>query len=354
MKQCVVLCALLATQLSAQAPTGRLRISIETVDGSSAAGAIVALVDSHNSVVAEGIAKTDGSRVLDAPYGSYQVRVLRIGYRPFISQTVTIPKDTELRLRLDAPRIVLSSMLVKAATPCSRIEQDPETTGLVWAEVSKALKASQLTEADVAILSTSRVYRRELDGNGALISADTITVPVGSSRPFSARDPAVLAQHGYVHGDETNGWEFFGPDEAILLSREFASTHCFRLVRNRSRPGHIGIAFEPAPGRKIADISGTAWVDQSTSELQEIVFRYVNAGLPSEFKASGFTHFRRMPSGSWIVDDWQLRMPQIGIRIANRGSIQIFESRQYFLNGYVEAGGGVVLSDSPATLPIRR
>jgi hypothetical protein len=79
MKQCVVLCALLATQLSAQAPTGRLRISIETVDGSSAAGAIVALIDSHNNVVAEGIAKTDGSRVLDAPYGSYGVRVLRIG-----------------------------------------------------------------------------------------------------------------------------------------------------------------------------------------------------------------------------------------------------------------------------------
>ena len=354
MKRCIALCALLATQLSAQAPTGRLRISIETADGSSAAGAIVALVDSRNSVVAEGIAKADGSRVLEAPFGSYRLRVLRIGYRPFISQPVSIPRDTELKLRLDAPRITLASMLVKAATPCSRIEQDPETTGLVWAEVSKALKASQLTGADVAILSTSRLYRRELNGNGALISADTTIVPVGRSRPFGARDPAVLAQNGYVRGDEKNGWEFFGPDEAILLSREFASTHCFRLVRNRARPGHIGIAFEPAPGRKIADISGTAWVNQSTSELQEIVFRYVNAGLPSEFKASGFTHFRRMPSGSWIVDDWQLRMPQIGSRITSGGSLQIHEGRQYYLQGFVEAGGGVVLTDSLVILRSRR
>jgi hypothetical protein len=324
------------------------------VDGSSAAGAIVALIDSHNSVVAEGIAKTDGSRVLDAPYGSYQVRILRIGYRPFVSQTVTIPNDTGLKIRLDAPRIVLASMLVTATTPCSRIEQDPETTGLVWAEVSKALKTSQLTAADVAILSTSRRYRRELDSNGALISADTTTVPVGSLRPFSARDPALLAQNGYVHGDEKSGWEFFGPDESVLLSREFASTHCFRLIRNRARPAHIGIAFEPAPGRKIPDISGTAWVDQSTSELQEIVFRYVNAGLPTEFNASGFTHFRKMPSGSWIVDDWQVRIPKIGMRITNGGGVQIFERRQYYLNGFVETGGGVVLTDSPAALPSKR
>jgi hypothetical protein len=353
MKLCVALCALFATQLSAQAPTGRLRVSIETVDGSSAAGAIVALVDSRNIVVAEGIAKADGSRVLEAPFGSYQVRVLRIGYRPFVSQSVSIPNDTQLKLRLDAPRIVLSSMLVKAATPCSRIEQDPETTGLVWAEVSKALKTSQLTTADVAILSISRVYRRELDGNGALVSADTTIVPVGSLRPFTARDPAILARNGYVHGDETNGWEFFGPDENILLSREFALTHCFRLVRNRDRAGQIGIAFEPAPGRKIADISGTAWVDQSTSELEEIVFRYVNAGLPTQFKASGFTHFRRMPSGSWIVDHWQLRMPQIGVRITTGSSLQVHEIREYYLHGFVEAGGGVVLTDSPA-LPSRR
>ena len=111
-------------------------------------------------------------------------------------------------------------MLVKATTPCSRIEQDPESTGLVWTEVSKALRTSQLTTADVAILSTSRIYRRQLDGNGALISADTTIVPIGSLRPFSARDPAVLAQIGYVRGDEQKGWEFFGPDESVLLSRE--------------------------------------------------------------------------------------------------------------------------------------
>ena len=313
MRLCVALCGLLATQLSAQAPTGRLRVSIETMDGSSAAGAIVALVDSRNNVVTEGIAKADGSRVLEAPFGSYRLRVLRIGFRPFVSQPVTIPDDTSLKVRLDAPRIILASMLVKATTPCSRIEQDPESTGLVWTEVSKALRTSQLTTADVAILSTSRIYRREIDGNGAMISADTTTVPIGSLRPFSAPDPALLAQNGYVRGDEENGWEFFGPDESVLLSTEFAATHCFRLVQNRARPGDIGIAFEPAPGRTIADISGTAWVNQSTSELQEIVFRYVNAGPPSEFKAAGFTHFRRMPSGSWIVDDWQLRMPHIGI-----------------------------------------
>jgi hypothetical protein len=236
-------------------------------------------------------------------------------------------------------------MLVKAATQCVRVDKEPESTGLVWTEVTKALRTSQLTAADISTVSVYRTYRREISANGAVISADTSELPPGTARPFSAHDPAVLASNGYVRGDEHRGWEFFGPDEKVFLSSEFASTHCFRLVRRKNRPADIGIAFEPVPGRMIPDIAGTAWVDQSSSELKEIVFRYVNAGVPSEFNASGFTHFRRMASGSWIIDDRQLRMPRVGERRGPAADLRGFETRPYYLEGYTEAGGGVVFTD---------
>jgi hypothetical protein len=341
----IIVFGLLSLRAGAQAPTGRLLVSIETTDGSSAAGAIIALVDSRDSVVAEAIARSDGSRVLLAPLGSYRVRVLRIGFRPYTSAPVTLPNETHLTVRLDAPRIVLASMIVKAATRCVRVDKEPQSTGLVWTEVTKALRTSQLTAADISTVSVSRIYRREISASGAVISADTSELPAGTARPFSAHDPAVLARRGYVLGDEYNGWQFFGPDEQVFLSSEFASTHCFRLIRKKDRPADIGIAFAPAPGRKIPDIAGTVWVDQSSSELKEIVFHYVNAGMPSEFNASGFTHFRRMPSGSWIIDDWQLRMPQIGERRGSSADIGIFDRRALYLEGYIEAGGGVVFTD---------
>jgi len=344
-KLAMIVLALLSARASAQAPSGRLQVSIETADGSSAAGAIIALVDSRDKVVAEAIARSDGSRVLLAPFGSYRVRVLRIGFRPYMSAAVTLPNDTRITIRLDAPRIVLASMIVKAATQCVRVDKEPESTGLVWTEVTKALRTSQLTAADISTVSVSRVYRREISASGAVISADTTELPPGTARPFSAHDPAVLARNGYVRGDEYHGWQFFGPDEKVFLSGEFASTHCFRLIRKKDRAADIGIAFEPVPGRKIPDIAGTAWVDQSSSELKEIVFRYVNAGMPSEFNASGFTHFHRMPSGSWIIDDWQLRMPQIGERRGSAADAGIFDRRALYLEGYVEAGGGVVFTD---------
>jgi hypothetical protein len=341
----IIVFALLSARAGAQAPSGRLQVSIETTDGSSAAGAIIALVDSRDNVIAEAIARSDGSRVLLAPFGSYRVRVLRIGFRPYVSAPVTLPNDTRIAIRLDAPRIVLASMLVKAATRCVRVDEEPESTGLVWTEVTKALRTSQLTMADISTISVYRTYRRKISPTGAVISADTIELPPGRARPFSAYDPAVLARSGYVRGDEYNGWQFFGPDEKVFLSSEFAATHCFRLTRKKDRPAEIGIAFEPEPGRKIPDIAGTAWVDQSSSELKEIVFRYVNAGVPSEFNASGFTHFRRMPSGSWIIDDWQLRMPQVGERRGPAADPRGFEKRPYYLEGYTEAGGGVVFTD---------
>jgi hypothetical protein len=107
-------------------------------------------------------------------------------------------------------------------------------------------------------------------------------------------------------------------------------------VREPARSGSIGVAFEPVPQRKLADIVGVLWVDERTAELREVVFHFVNAGVLSRFEAGGFTRFLRVPSGAWIVDEWLLKLPRLALKHSP------FIGEQYTLAGYYEHGGGIL------------
>ena len=331
---------------SAWSQAAELRIKLNTVDGSPVNGALIALLDSRDSVVAEGLGSENGSRVLRAPPGEYRVRVRRIGYLPFISSPVSLPRPSELSLDVQSPRVVLESIVVTSKSQCRRSDPASQTLSVVWDEIDKALRASQLTIDDLAGIGQAQRYRTEFSSVGTVISADTTVFRITRGRPFGAIAPDDLAARGYVRGNENTGWQFFGPDETVLLSEQFAATHCFKLTRDRSRPRDIGVAFEPVPDRPIADIEGVLWVDQSTSELREMVFRFVNAGVLSRFEAGGFTRFRHVPSGAWIVDEWRLRAPRIELR---QRQVGYGESVEYRSNGYVDTGGGIIrpASSSP-------
>ena len=85
----------------------------------------------------------------------------------------------------------------------------------------------------------------------------------------------------------------------------------------------------------MGEIKGVLWVDQSTAELRELIFRYVNAGLMERFRAGGFARFRRLPSGSLIVDDWALRAPTLEKTSGKFGDFRV--------TGFVEDGGGMTI-----------
>jgi hypothetical protein len=188
-------------------------------------------------------------------------------------------------------------------------------------------------------------YRREFGRRGEVVSRDSSIKPIQGQRPFGVPDPSSLLRRGYVRGSPETGWEYFGPDEGVLLSDDFAATHCFRVVRDRkNRDGQIGVAFEPAPGRTLSDIKGILWVDEKTSELRDIGFVYVNAGVLTRFEPGGFTKFRRVASGTWIVSEWQLRMPRLELKFGFRDSIDQI--------GTIE-NGGFLVGDAvnPASIP---
>ena len=314
-----------------------LRVRLQSNDGIPVAGALVALLDGNDSVIVEGLSTERGTRVLRAPSGVYRVRARRIGFLPFVSSPVVVPQQGELLLTIETSRVVLNRIIVNSKSPCNRNDPGSQSLGIVWDEIDKALRASQLTLADLAGFGRGRVYHKELAANGTVLSTDTTLFDITNQRPFGAVDPDSLGRAGYVFGDEATGWTFYAPDETVLLSDQFAVTHCFRLVREAARSGAIGVAFEPVPQRKLADIVGVLWVDESTSELREVVFHFVNAGLPSRFEARGFTRFLHVPSGAWIVDEWLLRLPRLALQQSSA-----YVAQKYVLTGYDEHGGGIL------------
>jgi hypothetical protein len=295
------------------------------------------LIDSSDHVVAEGLSSENGTRVLHAPSGVYRVRTRRIGFLPFVSSPVSIPRDDELPLVVETRRVVLDRIVINSRSQCGRGDRDSWALGVVWDEIDKALRASQLTAADLTGLGRGRVFRKELRLDGIVASTDTTFFNIVDERPFGAIDPDSLGRAGYVLGDQTKGWIFYAPDETVLLSDQFAATHCFRVVRENERPGEIGVAFEPVSRREVADIVGVLWVDEGSAELREVVFHYVNTGVLKRFEATGFTRFLRVPSGAWIVNEWLLKLPRVAIRPASG-----YYAEQYKLVGYYEHGGGIL------------
>ena len=270
------------------------------------------------------------------------MRVRRSGYLPFLSSELTLPRAKELVLNVESPHVELEGIVVNSKSPCKRTDPDSRSLATVWDEIDKALRSSQLTTSDLKGIGWGRTYRRETRSDGSIISADTNVFKITDHRPFGAIDPAALATRGYVLGDEDKGWSYFAPDEAVLMSDEFASTHCFRLVRSTDRRGQIGVAFEPVPRRKQSDIAGVIWVDRATAELREIVFRFVNAKALSRFDSGGFTRFRRVASGTWIVNEWKLSVPRLQLKQAGP-----YTSPKLVSVGRVDNGGGIFESLDP-------
>lgn len=335
----LILAAILITaapnDLQSQAGLAELRVRVRAGPGVAAGGALLALIDASDRVVAEGLSSENGGRMLAAPAGTYRVRVRRIGFQPFFSGPVVIPRSGELAILVESPRVVLSSVLVTAKSRCRKIDGDTQILSVLWSEITKALRASQLTMDDVAAVGSAWTYRKEVDDDGRVVANDTTIIQLKNKKPFGAPSPSRLAQDGYVSGDQFKGWEYSAPDEAVLLSQEFQATHCFRAQRSAKRPAQIALAFEPLPGREIPDIAGSIWLDEATSELRDITFQYANAGLLSKFEAGGATRFRRMKSGAWLVDRWHLRAPRLIQRVGH----------PIVATGYYENGGG--FSDDP-------
>src|ERR1700741_356722 len=112
------------TIATAQSQKSELRLRIQDGNGSPITGALVALLDQNDQPITEGLSSNDGYRLLTAVPGSYRVRVRRVGFSPYVSEPITIPRSGSLILRVETPRIALNTVLVLSRSGCRQVDSD--------------------------------------------------------------------------------------------------------------------------------------------------------------------------------------------------------------------------------------
>jgi len=342
----LVLLCMMASARSVRAQQQPTSVNVRVVDsqGRAVQNALIALRDAQGRTITEAATSSAGRARLATPPGAYTVHARRMGFLPEVAGMLTVPTvpsgggATEFVITLRGVSAArLATVKVSSQRQCRRNALDGGPVARLWSDVATALRVSELTRQDLADVTRIRVYAREVLVSGEVLTDSSSIVPIGNARPFGTQPPASLAELGYVRGDELRGWVYFGPDERVLLSPEFLSTHCYHIVRDSSRAGEVGLAFEPVGRRWVRDIKGVIWVEELSNEVREVVFEYTNAGPLTTHGAGGFTKFRRLPSGAYMVEEWQLKAPRLRYR---SGSVMSGSLQGYLMNG------GRVVSDS--------
>jgi hypothetical protein len=317
----LLVCSFLAAQ-SAAAGAQVVHGTVFLPDSARAAGAIV---------VARRLARGEPSRVLTTSAGEYriplpgagryEVRVLRIGFRPTVLPEIEIGsgETRELSIVLRDEPILLSTVRIRENSSCVIKPDAGLDVARVWDAAQAAIIMTQLYAGAQPLDAAWVDYDRLVDLSGERVREQRVTTSRGATyHPFESRSAELLASDGYAV-DTESGMTFYAPDAAALLSDSFAAAHCLRLVPPpKDQPSLIGVRFEPSStGASTRDINGTFWLDRSTLQLRSLDFAYTN--LPASLRtadASGRVEFLRVADGVWVVRRWSIRTPKLGMQSA--------------------------------------
>src|SRR5712664_1687928 len=334
----LLIAALPATgSLAAQTVRGQL---IDSISRAPLPGAFVTLVDEHGVERVRTMTNNSGEFVLSAPAGPYRLRSKRIGFRPYLSSSLTLRSGESMSFIATVTPIpvALSEVVVQGERQCD--VAGGASLAAMWDEIREALAEVSWTSRDPGYWYDMGDFAREVTPTGQRRGPDSTWHDVGYRRvPIRSAPPEQLEREGYVVSTPDGGFIYRAPDADVLLSDAFLRTHCFETKSGRGETdGLIGLAFTPARGRTLPDVAGTLWVDGKTAQLHHLDFTYTR--LPQELvapRAGGRVEFLRVPSGAWIVRDWVIRMPRS--RMVERPMAM---GQRPEVVGFREEGGSVV------------
>jgi hypothetical protein len=277
---------------------------------------IVELVNPDGVRVAAALGQVGGAFFLRAPSaGEFRLRVSRIGYKRTTSAPFSV-RDGEIRSQsLALPQIStrLAGIRTETDQRCSLQPGDGSAVATVWDEVRKAVQAVSLTGSEMQLRMAVHDYQREIAVPGDTAIRETGADRDGlSSRPYFSPDPDSIGANGFVQARGDHVY-YYAPDAAILGSDAFVKLHCFHLRQAERRDsGLVGVAFEPIRGQRLPDVSGTAWLDEKTSELRSVDFSYTALSRYTRANSfGGHVDFAHLPGGSWLIRGWQIRAPVV-------------------------------------------
>ena len=275
-------------------------------------GVVVTLLDSASAVLGRIITNGRGQFNVPSAGAVRRLRLQRIGFRRQ-ERSIDVPASgiTDVEIRLASLPTMLEPVLVSSNSRCPRRDDYQATYALL--EQSRAgLLATIVARKEKPAAMRVLVFDRTLDKDDRIASQ---TVRIDSALaylPFAAaRPPGNLATIGFARLSDFES-EFFAPDADVLLSDEFASAYCFRILSGgRERPRQVGLGFDPASRpRNVTTISGALWVDTVKRALVDLEYRYRDLGrLADAAKPGGRVSFVEARPGIVLIDRWALRLP---------------------------------------------
>jgi hypothetical protein len=305
----VALSALSASTAFSQSVRG----TVADAGGVPVPGVLIQLIGADSQPAARALTNDLGNFLLVAPRaGTYRVRTLRIGFKPVLSEPVTLVAGQEMpqQIALASISLGLDTVRVGGRPVCGKAYDAGSMTVAIWEQARAAMTSTAITGGMRNIFSRRVYYDQLLDNAGFRTIKQTQsieTVPV--VQPWPAESPANLHQFGYIV-QVLDSTVYRAPGMEMLASAVFFQDHCFKLA-NAKEKTQIAIEFDPTPDRRnIADIRGVVTLDRATAQLKSIEFRYVfpeNKDL--ETGARGNVEFVRLANGAWGVARWNIRMP---------------------------------------------
>ena len=305
------------------------------------AGAMVLLLAAGDRPLARVLTAEDGRFLLSAPtVGRFRLRVDRIGYASVVTDPFEVGAGEAVvrDVATGIEPVVLEGIDVEGARRCQVRPAEGLATARVWEEARKALAAAAWTaEREMYRFAWTR-FVREVSPDGRKVLDERRTVGRSyTPQPFVAVPAAQLAAEGFV-GERGGDHIYYAPDANVLLSDDFLDTHCLALEGGHAPEGLIGLHFEPVKGRRLPEVKGVVWLERVGARLQSVDYGYVNLGRDLEGEdASGEIRFEELPNGTWIVQEWRIRMP----RVEERRGGPFGSAPRYGVLGYRDEGGEV-------------
>lgn len=320
------------------------------IDGSTGGpvnGAFVTLLDAGGERLAATLSDASGRYVLrGVPGTELRLRVERIGLESVRSELLALDAGAVVTrdFVLQPAAVTLAGVEVEVSNSrrCSLDGDRASTTVRLWEEARKALEVARWVD-EVGYRYEVRNYTRQVDRDVRTVLGErNVRETLMGKAAYASLDPDSLAARGFVQRD-SRGWAFFGPDAQTLLSDAFLSTHCFQAVREE---GRLGLAFEPSRDNRLPDVTGTLWFGEG-GVLDRVEFRYTQleddlARLDGVELAGGEVRFALMDEGAWIVREWWIRMPLLGLP---QGPGGVGRRRGTRIVGYSEVGGRILSAE---------
>ena len=288
----IALCS--AVLLLGAAPVSDVHAQTATIEGMARAEdggapipfALVRLVPadttaSRSGMPPQGITSGNGHyRFAGVAAGRYRVLLLRIGFRPVLSDPVQVAagETVQLALRIASQPVVLPAVTITqdVCLKAKELVKYPQIQTL-WqqardgAAVRMEIMARFRYRVQVHQASVGAGIQRKANGTPVGSNLQEWVSDPGSEVKDAARRRSQRLSRGY-----RDGASHYLPDELDVLHEDFLKEHCV-LATARYGTGEVGLRFLPQRTRRnLLDVGGTIWLDSATFLARRIELDYVD------------------------------------------------------------------------------